>query len=136
MVRIMIIEDDEEMRSLLKDFFEEEGFETDSVSNGVDALQMFSKDHFDLVITDIRMPGLTGLDILPRIRRLKPETPVIVMTAYGSDDVRRRAFERGATTYLEKPIQLSKLRSVIREMVSRKELEKLGAMPSLNEEGR
>ena len=136
MVRIMIIEDDEEMRSLLKDFFEEEGFETDSVSNGVDALRMFSEDHFDLVITDIRMPGLTGLDILPRIRRLKPETPVIVMTAYGSDDVRRRAFERGATTYLEKPIQLSKLRSVIREMVSRKELEKLGAMPSLNEEGR
>ena len=136
MVRIMIIEDDEEMRSLLKDFFEEEGFETDSVSNGVDALRMFSKDHFDLVITDIRMPGLTGLDILPRIRRLKPETPVIVMTAYGSDDVRRRAFERGATTYLEKPIQLSKLRSVIREMVSRKELEKLGATSNLNKEGR
>ena len=136
MVRIMIIEDDEEMRSLLKDFFEEEGFETDSVSNGVDALRMFSKDHFDLVITDIRMPGLTGLDILPRIRRLKPGTPVIVMTAYGGDDVRRKSLERGATTYLEKPIQMSKLRTVIREMVSRKELEKLGAMPSLNKEGR
>ena len=136
MVRIMIIEDDEEMRSLLKDFFEEEGFEIDSVSNGVDALRMLSKDHFDLVITDIRMPGLTGLDILPRIRRLKPETPIIVMTAYGSDDVRRRAFERGATDYLEKPIRLSKLRTLIREVVLRKELEKLGAMPSLNKEGR
>jgi len=123
MVRIMIIEDDEEMRSLLKDFFEEEGFETDSVSNGVDALRMLSKDHFDLVITDIRMPGLTGLDILPRIRRLKPETPIIVMTAYGSDDVRRRSLERGATIYLEKPIHLSKLRTVIREMVLRKSLE-------------
>ena len=123
MVRIMIIEDDEEMRSLLKDFFEEEGFETDSVSNGVDALRMLSKDHFDLVITDIRMPGLTGLDILPRIRSLKPETPIIVMTAYGSDDVRRRSFERGATIYLEKPIHLSELRTVIREMVLRKSLE-------------
>ena len=123
MVRIMIIEDDEEMRSLLKDFFEEEGFETDSVSNGVDALRMLSKDHFDLVITDIRMPGLTGLDILPRIRRLKPEIPIIVMTAYGSDDVRRRSLERGATLYLEKPIHLSKLRTVIREMVLRKSLE-------------
>jgi DNA-binding response OmpR family regulator len=123
MVRIMIIEDDEEMRSLLKDFFEEEGFETDSVSNGVDALRMLSKDHFDLVITDIRMPGLTGLDILPRIRSLKPETPIIVMTAYGSDDVRRRSLERGATTYLEKPIHLSKLRTVIREMVLRKSLD-------------
>ena len=123
MVRIMIIEDDKEMRSLLKDFLEEEGFATDSASNGVDALQMLSKDHFDLVITDIRMPGLTGLDILPRIRRLKPEIPIIVMTAYGSDDVRRRSLERGATIYLEKPIHLSKLRAVIREMVLRKSSE-------------
>jgi len=123
MVRIMIIEDDGEMRSLLKDFLEEEGFETDSASNGVDALGRLSKDHFDLVITDIRMPGLTGLDLLPRIRRLKPETPIIVMTAYGSDDVRRRAFERGATAYLEKPIHLTKLRTVIREMVLQKSLE-------------
>jgi CheY-like chemotaxis protein len=123
MVRIMIIDDDEEMRSLLKDFFEEEGFETDSASNGVDALRTLSKDHFDLVITDIRMPGLTGLDILPRIRRLKPEIPIIVMTAYASDDVRRRSLSGGATTYLEKPIHLSKLRTVIREVVLRKQLE-------------
>jgi len=123
MARIMIIEDDEEMRSLLKDFFEEEGFEIDSVSNGVDALRKLSKDHFDIVITDIRMPGLTGLDILPRIRRLKPEIPIIVMTAYGSDDLRRRSLERGATIYLEKPIHLSKLRRLIREMVLRKSLD-------------
>jgi CheY-like chemotaxis protein len=123
MVRIMIIEDDEEMRSLLKDFLEEEGLETDSVNNGADALGKLSKDHVDLILTDIRMPGLTGLDILPRIRRLNPKTPIIVMTAYGSDDVRRRSLERGATAYLEKPILLTQLRTLIREMVSRKQLE-------------
>ncbi len=123
MVRIMIIEDDEEMRSLLKEFFEEEGFETDSVSNGVDALKILSEDHVDLVITDIRMPGLTGLDILPAIRRLKPKTPIIVMTAYGSEDLRRRTFERGATIYLEKPIRLSQLKTLIREVSPRKSLE-------------
>ena len=120
MVRIMIIEDDEEMRSLLKDFFEEEGFETDSVSNGIDALRMLSKDHVDLIISDVQMPGLTGLDILPRIRRLKPETPIIVMTAYGSNDVRNKSLERGATTYFEKPIRLSQLRTLIREVILRK----------------
>jgi DNA-binding response OmpR family regulator len=128
MVRVMIIEDDEETRSLLKEFFEDEGFETDSVSNGVDALRMLSKDSFDLVITDIRMPGLTGLDILPRMRRLKPDTPIIVMTADGSDDMRRKSYERGATIYLEKPIHLSKLRAVIRETVLRGSLEQTGAM--------
>jgi DNA-binding NtrC family response regulator len=133
MDRIMIIEDDEEMRSVLKDFFEEEGFEIDSASNGVDALRILSKDHFDLIITDIRMPGLTGLDILPRIKSLEPETPIVVITAYGGDDVRRRSIERGATTYLEKPIRLSHLRTLVREVVSRRQLEKLGAMPSERE---
>ncbi len=123
MVRIMIIEDDEEMRSLLEDFFEAEGFKTDSASNGADALRILSKNHFDLVITDIRMPGLTGLDILPTIRRLKPEIPIIVMTAYASDDARRRSLERGATAYLEKPVHLSKLRTVIREIMLRKQVE-------------
>ena len=121
MIRIMIIEDDEAMRSLLEDFFEEEGFETDSASNGADALRILSKDPLDLIVTDIRMPGLTGLDILPRLRRLKPETPIIVMTAFGSEDVRRRSLERGATTYLEKPIHLSQLRTLIHEMISEKE---------------
>jgi two-component system response regulator (stage 0 sporulation protein F) len=119
----MIIEDDEEMRSLLKDFFKEEGFETDSVSNGLDALQKLSTNHIDLIISDVRMPGLTGLDILPRIRRLKPETPIIIITAYGSEEVRRKSLERGATAYLEKPIHLSTLRTLIREMVLRKQLE-------------
>ncbi len=123
MVRIMIIEDDEEMRSLLKDFFEEEGFETDSVNNGGDALRKLSADHVDLIISDVRMPGLTGLDILPKIRELKPKTPIIVITAYGSEEVRRKSLERGATTYLEKPIHLSTLRTLIREMVLRKQLE-------------
>ncbi len=121
MVRIMIIEDDEEMRSLLKEFFEEEGFETDSVSNGVDALRKLSKDHFDLVITDIRMPGLTGLDILPGIRKFQPEASIIVITAFGSEEVYRRSLEKGAAGYLEKPIHIDKLKALIYETVSQKE---------------
>jgi DNA-binding NtrC family response regulator len=115
--RVLIIEDDEEMRSLLKDFFVEEGFETDSVSNGYDALGMLVKKPFDLVITDIRMPGLTGLDILPRIKKLQPGISIIIITAFGSEEVRRRAYERGATLYLEKPIQFQKLRELIHQMV-------------------
>ena len=119
--RILITEDDKEMRSLLKDFFEEEGFETDLVSNGVDALQKLAKEDFDLIITDIRMPGLTGLDILPGIKRLHPDASVIVITAFGSEEVYRKSFERGATAYLEKPIHFSKLRELIHKVVSAKE---------------
>ena len=117
----MVIDDDEEMRSLLKDFFDEEGFETESASNGADALRKLTKDHFDLIITDIRMPNLTGLDILARIKRLKPQTPVIVITAFGSDQVYRKSLERGATAFLEKPVHFDQLRMLIHETVSVKE---------------
>jgi DNA-binding response OmpR family regulator len=115
--RILIIEDDEEMRSLLNDFFLEEGFETDSISNGYEALGILIKKPFDLIMTDIRMPGLTGLDILPRIRKLQPGVPIIVITAFGSEEVHRRAYERGATVYLEKPIHFKQLRELIHQMV-------------------
>ena len=121
MVRVLIVEDDEEMRSLLKDFFEEEGFETDSASNGVDALQRLAKDRFDLIITDIRMPGLTGLDILPGIKKLDPDASVIAITAFGSDEVYRKSLERGATAFLEKPVHFDQLRMLIHETVSVKE---------------
>ena len=116
--RILVVEDDEEMRSLLKDFIEAEGFETDSASNGSEAFRKLAKESFDLIITDVRMPGLTGLDILPGVRKLQPEASIIVITAFGSEEVCRRAFERGATAYLEKPIHFHKLRTLIHEIVS------------------
>lgn len=119
--RILIIEDDEEMRSLLKEFLDEEGYETDSVDNGSEAYRRLVKEAFDLIITDIRMPGLTGLDILPGVRKLQPEAFIIVMTAFGSEEVYHKVLEKGATAYLEKPIHLDHLRNLIQEMVSSKE---------------
>jgi len=116
--RILVVEDDEEMRSLLKDFIEAEGFETDSASDGSEAFRKLAKESFDLIITDVRMPGLTGLEILPGMRKLQPEASIIVITAFGSEEVCRRAFERGATAYLEKPIHFHKLRTLIHENVS------------------
>ena len=121
MVRILIIEDDEEMRALLKDSLLEEGIEFDSAGNGSDAIRKLSEEPFDLVITDIRMPGLTGLDILPGIKKLQPETRVIVITAFGSEEVRRKSFDRGAAAYFEKPINMNRLKTLIQEMVSAKE---------------
>lgn len=112
-VRILIVDDDEDMRSLLKDLLEEDGFETECASNGFDALQEVAGRDFDLIITDIAMPGLTGWDILPGIRRLRPGAPVIVMSSLASSHVHRRSLEGGATGYLEKPIRIEKLRSLI-----------------------
>jgi two-component system response regulator AtoC len=125
MIRILVIEDNEEMSSLLEDFFKEDGFKIDSLNRAADVLRLLSQHQFDLILTDIQMPSLTGLDILPRVRKLQPEASIIVMTAYGNDEVHRRSIERGATSYVENPIQFGKLRTLVHEMVSSKRTEEI-----------
>ncbi len=120
--RILIIEDDEEMRSLLEDYLEEEGFEINSVGNGSEAFRILVREIFDVVITDIRMPGLTGLEIIPGVRKLQPETSIIVITAIGSEEVHQKAIQRGADSYLEKPLRFQELGRMIHELLSSKEI--------------
>jgi DNA-binding response OmpR family regulator len=117
---ILVIEDDGEMRSLLADFLTEEGYEAEAVEKGVYALQKVLAERFDLIITDIRMPTFSGLDILPELKKHQPNAPVIVITAFGGEAVCLKALSRGADAYLEKPIQLRKLRTVIHDMFSEK----------------
>lgn len=119
MARILVIEDDEEMRSLLEDFLREEGYEADSANSGSEAFGKLAWKPFNLVITDIRMPGVTGLDILSAVKKIQPNMPVIVITAFGGEEVYRRSVSRGADGYLEKPIHFQKLRTLIEEMVGR-----------------
>lgn len=115
--RFLVIEDDQEMRLLLEDFIQEEGYEVRSTDNGSDAFRLLAKDKFDLIITDVRMPGLSGLDILPGIKKLQPHSAIIVITAFGSEEVYARAMERGADGYLEKPISLEKLKILIKKLL-------------------
>ncbi len=116
--RILVVEDDAEMRTLLEDFLKEEGFEIELVSNGAEAFRKLVRESFALILTDIRLPGLTGLDILPGFRKLQPEVPIIVITAFGSEDVREKAIKRGATIYLEKPVHFYTLRKILHETLS------------------
>jgi DNA-binding NtrC family response regulator len=118
MARILVVEDDEDMRSLLKEFLLEEGYEAVLAGNGLEALRKLAQQPFDLVLTDIRMPGPTGLDILPAVKRLRPEVVIVVITAFGSEEVFRQSVQKGATAYLEKPIHFYRLKALIQELVS------------------
>lgn len=115
--RMLVIEDDEEMRSMLKDFLEEEGLEIESARDALEAFHKLGVQSFDLILTDLRMPGSSGLDIIPRIKRLRPETSIVVITASGSEDIHRKAIERGATLYLEKPLRFPELRANIEKII-------------------
>jgi len=116
--RVLVIEDDQEMRSMLKDFIEEEGnYEVDWAADGVEAFPKILGKKFDLIITDIRMPNLSGLDIIPGLKNIRPEIPIIAITGFGSEDTNRRVFARGANAFLEKPIPLDRLRRLIHQFL-------------------
>ncbi len=90
-------------------------------NDGLEVFRKISSGSFDLVITDIRMAGLSGLDILSAIKKFQPRLPVIVVTAFGGEEVCRRSMARGADGYLEKPVHFDKLRTLVHDMVSAKD---------------
>ena len=79
--------------------------------DGIEALQSIADHpHVDMVVSDINMPGMSGLDMLPKVRAERPDVPVIMITAYGDAETRRKAIERGAVGLLTKPIDFTLLR--------------------------
>jgi CheY-like chemotaxis protein len=124
MPRILIAEDDPEMRRLLVQSLRREGFETAECSDGWELLDHLgnpvfsgSQDDFDLIVSDIRMPGVTGLEILEGIHETEWYVPMILITAFGSDQIHREAEELGAAGIFDKPFDIEELISRIREIL-------------------
>ncbi|WP_456419167.1 response regulator, partial [Thermovibrio sp.] len=84
--RVLLVEDDRTQRELLTELLEEEGFSVTSASSGERALDLFRKEHYDAVITDVRLPGMSGLELLQKLKELEPAVEIIVITAFSSVD--------------------------------------------------
>ena len=121
--RILIAEDDADMRELLEEILDEAGYETIVVGDGCAALTHVERAaaHLDAVVTDVQMPGIKGDELLARVRALRPEAPVVVITAFGSVEQAVEMVKRGAHDYLTKPFQTEELLRVIEEALSRTE---------------
>ena len=113
--RILIVDDDPGQRSLLDSFLAGQGFVTVPVSSGEQALELLRTGNFSMMISDVRMPGLTGLETLRRARQEHPILPVLLVTAYA--DIREAvgAMRDGALNYLAKPIDLDELLATVRQ---------------------
>ena len=113
--KILIVDDDPGQRSLLTSFLKGQGFETLAVSSGTEALKTLETQSFHMIISDVRMPGLTGLETLHRVRERKISIPVLLVTAF--PDVRDAvgAGRDGAVNYLQKPIDLDELLDTVRK---------------------
>jgi CheY-like chemotaxis protein len=120
--KVLIVDDEETLtwsmaKSLSKD---KDKYEVLIANNGREALNLLKKSKVDLVISDIRMPDINGLDLLVRIKMEHPQTKVIIMTAYGSSDVQKEANRRGSLYYIEKPFEISDIRKIIIDLVGKK----------------
>ena len=120
--KVLIVDDEETLtwsmaKSLSKD---RDKYEVNIANNGKEALSLLKKDKIDLVISDIRMPDINGLDLLVRIKMEHPQTKVIIMTAYGSSDVQKEANRRGSLFYIEKPFEINDIRKIIIDLIGKK----------------
>jgi CheY-like chemotaxis protein len=119
-VLVLVVDDEPDVAELFRQQFRRDlraqRFAMDFASSAADALARITDtvgQSLILILSDINMPGMTGLEMLPKVRELRPDVPIIMITAYGDPETRRKAIESGATGLLTKPIDFTLLRHEI-----------------------
>ncbi len=119
MLTILVVDDEQSMRDFLKILLLKDGHNVITAKNGDQALSLLGKQTCDLVISDIRMPGMSGLELLESIRELHGDLPVIMITAFASPDDAVQAMKNGAYDYISKPFNVDEIKSVIHSATNR-----------------
>ncbi len=123
MAKVLVVDDDASLRRILEYNLAEEGHGVAVAGSGEEALGLLQKGRFDLVLTDIKMPGMDGMDLLRRIKAVAPDTQVIVLTAFGTIEMAVEAMKAGAFEYLTKPFNRDELKLTARKALRIKHLE-------------
>ena len=116
-ISILIVDDEESVRDSLLNWFIEDGYNVRCAENAKIALLMLENDSFDIILADIKMPGMDGLEMLRRIKLLKSDSIVIVMTAFATVDTAVQALKDGAFDYITKPFEQNELKTKIRNIL-------------------
>jgi DNA-binding NtrC family response regulator len=120
--RILVVDDDEVSCRLFAEVLESDGHEVHQARSGEEALDSLRKETYDLLLVDVRMPGITGLDVTRTMRQEQPLLPVIVMTAFGSIETAVEAIHEGAYDYVSKPMNLDELKKIVFRALGQREL--------------
>ena len=118
-VRVLVVDDDAEMRALLVDALQHEGYEVAQAGDGSEALLACHGREFEVIVMDKNMPGTSGLEVLPGLRRSCPHSRIIMMTAFGDVPSYVEATGRGAVDFLFKPFRMYELTRAIRRALTR-----------------
>ncbi|MDZ7372592.1 MAG: response regulator [candidate division KSB1 bacterium] len=133
MKRILVVDDEEDILELLSELLRRWGFDPHTARNGVEALEKFRRQGSDLVVTDLKMPEMDGLELLRKIREEDARVPVLVLTGFPTVDTAIQAMQEGAYDYLIKPVNPEELQFRIRKALAHSEqMRSLGILKGLN----
>ncbi len=111
---ILVVDDDAVARDLLVEALRKEGYQVEAVADGAQAVERGRQKRFDVVLTDIRMGSVDGLEVLREFKQLSPDTPIVLLTAFGSMEGAIEAIKQGAYDYLAKPFKKEEIKLVVR----------------------
>jgi len=122
MEKILIIDDEKSILDLLKVVFKKEGWEVKASLSAAKAIELIEKEDFDLLISDIKMPQMSGMEILKRVKKMQPDIPVVMITAYGSIKQAVEALKAGAIDYVVKPFEIDELKIIVSHGLEQRKL--------------
>ncbi len=122
--KILVVEDERHMREILKMLLEQEGFDVLTAADGTQGIQALENEIFNLVVTDIKMPGVDGFGILKRALEVSPDTAIIMITAFGTMESTLEAMKMGAYGYVHKPFKIDEIRLMVKKALDKQRMQR------------
>jgi len=118
--KVMVVDDDPMLLSLLTDTLDSIGYDSVSVPNAESALDSYVNERIDVIVADINLPGIDGLELVRRVKKLSPDVPVILITGVSLKNVKTRAFQAGADGFLDKPFRIAVIESMLQRLLKKR----------------
>ena len=123
MDRVLLVDDEKDLRSIVKEVLTDEGFAVTEAEDGINAVKLFKKEPPDVVLLDLNMPYMNGLDAMQEMKRIRPNVPIIILTAHGDIPTAVKAIKNGVYDFLVKPPEFERLIITLRRALERRQLE-------------
>lgn len=120
-MHVLIVDDELEFLDLMQNRLHKRGFTVETASTGEKALQLVGTADYDAMVLDVKMPGIDGIEVLRRVKQLRPDLPVLLLTGHASMEAAMTGVKSGAVDYLLKPVPINDLIMRLRDIASRKE---------------
>ena len=117
--RILVVDDEENVRVLFSRILQKEGYEVECASSGTEAIEKLANNCFDLVVTDLKMNGVDGLDVVRKGKTVNQTMPFILISGYGTSQTAGTAAREGADMFLMKPIEISELKLAVKKVLQK-----------------